>query len=412
MNVRHHAARLIGASITVLSLAMFGPAKGDGSDLNHYILDCGGACSAESNSSWMATASMHSPRSGHTATRLQNGKILVAGGDDGTAELYDPVSRTWESTGSMNVGRGGHTATLLPDGRVLVVGGDWQEEPRYFNTAELYDPTTGSWSLTGNTNAFRAPASFTATLLMDGTVLVAGGLGEDALFDSAAVAIGDAELYDPATGTWVPSGRLHRARFAHTATLLNDGRVLIVGGSDDVEGDSSLADAELYDPQSKSWTGTTPFIAPVQGHASVLLQDGNVLVTGGYQSFLQGGTGSSNFAAIFVPATNSWSRTGDFSAGRFHHTATLLPTGHVLIVGGFQTEFFSWAYFGYQIAPLASAELYDPGSGKWTSTDPMSAARMGYAATLQPDGTVLVSGGVSDDTDQVLDTAEVYGPDH
>jgi hypothetical protein len=177
--------------------------------------------------SWTATGPMRSPRFYHTATLLPNGKVLVAGGVNGdatisTAELYDPIAGTWTLINSMSTNRSQHTATLLPNGKVLVAGGGGSGT---YSSAELFDPSSGIWSLTGPMNVIRL--SHTATLLHDGRVLVAGGWTPTGVPAAEA----DSELYDPATGTWSDAGSLPVPCFSHTATLLGDGSVLIAGGS-------------------------------------------------------------------------------------------------------------------------------------------------------------------------------------
>jgi N-acetylneuraminic acid mutarotase len=177
---------------------------------------------------WTAISPMRSPRFFHTATLLQDGKVLVAGGVNGdatigTAELYDPTAGTWTLINPMSTNRSQHTATLLPNGKVLVAGGGGSGT---YSSAELFDPATGVWSLTGPMNIIRL--SHTATLLQDGRVLVAGGWNPT---PGASAAEADTELYDPGTGTWSDAGSLPVPCYSHTATLLGDGSVLVAGGS-------------------------------------------------------------------------------------------------------------------------------------------------------------------------------------
>jgi hypothetical protein len=184
---------------------------------------------------WSSTDSLRTARSLHLAALLPGGKVLVAGGYIyaepyflGSAEIYDPVTGRWSRADNLNK-RWAHTATLLPTDEVLVA--EW-------DSAELYDPTTGMWNDTGTLNTSRE--AYTATLLANGQVLVAGGYNynDDNPFISA-------ELYDPTTRTWSRSVNLNAGRYNHTATLLPDGKVLVVGGLDSFG--ITLNRAELFD---------------------------------------------------------------------------------------------------------------------------------------------------------------------
>jgi WD40 repeat protein len=294
-------------------------------------------------------------RVSHTATLLRNGRVLMAGGsDDSSAEIYDPKTGTFSPTGSMTDVRSGHTATLLADGRVLIAGGSTHAESYSATSAEIYDPVTGTFSPTGAMATARM--GHTATLLPDGRVLVTGGSNgtEGAVPTNEIVAT--AELYDPRTGTFSPTGSMATARGAHTATLLPDGRVLVAGGgsrrvagqrdaNDPVE---VVASAEIYDPRTGTFSPTGAMATGRAVHTATLLPDGHVLMAGGSEVFAS--------AETYDPTTGTFSGTGAMAVQQFSHTATLLADGRVLMAGG--SEVF------------ASAEIYDPTTGDFGPTKP------------------------------------------
>jgi hypothetical protein len=290
-----------------------------------------------------ATGSLNAGRLLHTATLLLNGKVLVAGGwPDHThngimssAELYDPATGIWTATIGMNVGRAGHTATLLSNGKVMVVGAS-RGLP---NSSELYDPATGRWSFTGSTNTPRF-GYHTATLLPNGLVLVAGG------YDSTGNhASPKAELYDPTTGTWTPTGDLATARHDHTATLLTSGKVLVAGGENEV---AVVGSAELYDPGTGVWTPAGSLSVPRWRHTATVLCDGKVLIAGGLSE-----RNSLASAEIYNPFIPNWTFTGSLNNARGLHTATLVYHGRVFAAGGNNNGVF-----------LTTTELYDPGAAR------------------------------------------------
>lgn len=236
---------------------------------------------------WTQTGDLNVAREEHTTTVLANGKVLVAGGgtlqggwmtDSKSAELYDPAAGKWTMTGNLKVTRKEHTATLLPNGKVLVAGGWAGPNAVSSNTAELYDPATGQWTQTGNLNSARIEHS--ATLLPNGKVLVAGGWLLTA--GGAMSHLKSSELYDPATGLWTLTGDLNQKRESHTATLLNTGEVLVAGGGSSNTSAGNLKSSELYNPAKGTWTPTGDLNTERSKHGSSLLEDGRVLAVGGY----------------------------------------------------------------------------------------------------------------------------------
>jgi hypothetical protein len=335
---------------------------------------------------WSDTGSMIGARAGHTATRLLDGTVLVAGGSTGasgavltSAELYDPVTGSWSDTGNMKEGRSSHSATLLLDGQVLVVGGisNISGSDVFLASAELYDPTARSWTSAGG---LVAPGLWNSVTLLDGRVLVVGS--------SSVGSLPPTEVYDPRTTTWTVVGNMTEARSGYTATRLPDGRVLVAGGY----GAGWLASAELYDLATGVWIATGSMVNPHSGHTATLLRDGTVLVAGGATevTFNSDATAS---AEIYNPRSERWAGTASMSLARYDHTAFLLLDGRVLVMGG--------------TAP-ASAEIYDPGRASWTATEGMTTSRGLSTATLLLDGRVLVTGG-SDGMDSTA-TAELYDP--
>ncbi len=330
-------------------------------------------------------------REGNSATLLKNGKVLIAGGDNGrspmiaAAELYDPAKHAFTVTGNMKNPRGGHVATLLADGRVLMTGG--MDEFKVSSAAEVYDPASGDFTAVEPMNIKRE--KHTATLLNNGQVLIAGG------YPGEAYPTANTELYDPAKGKFLQGPPMTVARQNHTATLLPDGRVLLTGGMGSKGAQSS---AEIYDPKTGSFTAAGNMKAARQGHAATLLKNGQVLVTGGSA----GSIPAEKSAELYDPATSRFTPVDDMAVAREGHQATLVPNGEVLVVGG--------SGINPQHRYLASVELYNPETRHFTLLGEMLLPRFGPTLTLLDNGQVLVTGRFSAPGYFATSTAELYQP--
>jgi hypothetical protein len=315
-------------------------------------------------------------RASHTATRLQNGNVLVIGGfkADGifltSAELYDPATQAFVETGHTAAPHTSHTATLLPNGKVLVAGGSYSQPQQ---TAELYDPATGRFSpVTGMPPDLRD--GFTATLLATGKVLLAGGYGRRGGYAARGDILASAELYDPMTNTIRPDGRMVTPRAGHTATLLADGRVLFAGG---YTAQGVTASAEMYDPATGAFTPTGKMAVKRHKHAAVRLEDGQVLIVGGSDERDYEGRYAS--MELYDPARGEFAATVSMGAARYKidGAVTLLPDGEALIAGD-----------------GARAEVYDPAARTMRPVAGLiDAARFFATATPLVDGRVLIAGG-------------------
>jgi N-acetylneuraminic acid mutarotase len=353
------------------------------------------------NCGWRRTGSLNTARSGNNAMLLKNGKVLVIGwpkfsGVGTYAELYNPASETWSVATKLDGSRDG-TATLLPNGKILFSGssGDFPVGP--LKSAEIYDPETETWSVTSNLNFARMRHS--ATLLLNGQVLVAGGSDDVDSSDGLQTS----ELYDPGTGTWRMTGSLPYGVYSHTTTLLPNGKVLLVVGGSYNEGYPIWTGAALYDPATETWSTIRTPNLPRYYHTATLLHNGKVLVVGGTSASLPVLS-----VELYDPETDSWSRTGTPNTPRYTHTATLLPNGKVLLMGGVVT----WGPTG---SMSDRADLYDPDTGIWSAAATLNTARAWNSATVLPSGKVLVAGGIgptpaatSGSSWDYLDSAELY----
>jgi len=277
-------------------------------------------------------AAMNVARAAHTATRLRNGSVLITGGfvNGGdainSAEIFNPATGKFSPITGMTTKRSVHTATLLPDGKVLIAGGF---NGTYIDTAELYDPATSKFTPAGKMTMPRS--SHNAVLLNSGKVLLFGGVGTGWSF------LASAEIYDPATNKFEPTVAMNRARESHSVTLLPDGRVLTTGGHYGRRSEMKVYDdAEIYDPVKGKFEPAGTITIRRHKHDAVLLADGRVLIVGGTDERDRGGEGAYDSAEIFDPKTGRSAKVGPMKAKRYklQGTTLMLPNGKILIAGG------------------------------------------------------------------------------
>jgi len=333
-------------------------------------------------------------RFNHSATLLEDGSVLITGGVNTSfscdakpacfihpSERFDPGSGTFAQGPSMIAGRHLHTATRLQTGEVLIAGGN--NFTGFLATTELFDPATNSFQSSGSMAEERR--QHTATLLNNGKVLIAGGFSNN----TGSITRSSAELYDPATGTFSSAGTMSTARLDHTASLLSDGRVLIAGGdilciSPGCGFPNVFATAELYDPATNAFSATGSMATARLKHTATVLPSGLVVISGGEtpdaDNFQDIPTAS---IEIYDPTTGTFSPGGSMIIARYSHTATLLDNGQILFTGGLDLT----------RTPLKSAELYTPATHISIAVSDMSDLRMGHTATILLNGQVLVAGG-------------------
>lgn len=344
---------------------------------------------------FIPTGSMHQPRAEHTATLLANGTVLVAGGTTtggvatNTAEIYNPATGAWRYTlYPMNVARLLHTATLLPDGRVLIAAGG--NTCCSLTSAEIFDPVTEQFTLTGSLSSARHAS--VAVPLNDGRVLAVSGSSTVNFFATPTV-----EVFNPIGGTWSPAAAHPTGVTLHQALRLPDGNVFVSGGYD---GYNLFAHASVhaYNPISNSWIARAPMLVARVDHRTALLQDGRILIIAGADS----SHNTINSVEIYDPTAgvNGQSQFGPaLSTNRRRHTATLLPDGRVLVIGG------GYHTYGSSETWLSSAESLYPSASGWNSAGSMASTRGYHTSTLLPSGAVLVAGGFNN---QYLNAAELW----
>ena len=320
-----------------------------------------------------ATQRMSAQRASHTATLLNDGKVLITGGFVGeenslaSAEVFDPQANHFSRAESMRVERSSHTATLLPNGKILLAGGF---NGNYLDSAEIYDPMTGKFTLTPKMTAARS--GHVAVLLNNGKVLLAGGVGTGWTF------LASAEIYDPASNAFTATGAMTTPRESHTVTLLKDGQVLITGGHQGRRAAITIySSCEVYNPRDGTFTSAGNLTVKRHKHDAVLLADGRVLIVGGSDE--RDSAGAYRNAEIHNPTDKTFAAVSNMNTSRYklQGTAVLLKNGKVLIAGG-----------------AARAEVFDPSTNAFSfASGDMTTIRLFATATLLQNGRVLIVGG-------------------
>ena len=402
-------AAVLSGSLTATTngsgIATFSNLVIDRGQNNYTLAATAGTVTAVSNpftvNGFCATGSLSTPREIDTDVLLGNGKVLIAGGANmsgnflNTAELYDPATGTVSPTGNLTAPNGrALQASVVLPDGKVLLLGGSDSASSALATVELYDPASGTFAASGSMGEPRDRP--TAVLLANGKVLLSGGR------NSTSGTLSSAEIYDPATGVFSPAGNLNQARARHTMTLLPNGTVLVAGGRT-FGGPPvfALASAEIFDPTANNGVGAFTSIgnmnSPRDEGRATLLPNGTVLLAGGFASYQTGTTASS--AEIFDPATNVFALTGSMSISRAHPTASLLPNNTVLVAGGVPDE-------GNTTPGLQTAEIYNPATGTFSATGTLTLGREFAQAVILPNGNPLISGG--DDGINTTATQEIY----
>ncbi len=319
---------------------------------------------------WSGAASMSTPRESFGSALLDDGRVLVAGGLSGvppepsaSAELYDPASNTWAVTGSLNEARSAFTLTAreLPGQDALAAGGESGDAA--LSSTESYDAAVGTWSAGPALPA--AYVGHAAVRLDDGSILVAGGSASQ-----LAARLGASE------SVWSPAGVLLAAEPGNSLTSLSDGGVLLIG--------PNAPSVQLYTPATNGWAAIAESALGRSEHTATRLLDGKVLVVGGElaQGAVESGSGTRS-VDLYDPSTQGFAPVGATSEPRARHTATLLSDGRVAVVGGLG------------VSGASGTEIYNPTWGTWTSGPGTGQGRAAHEAVLLSDGQLLVAGGIS-----------------
>ncbi len=363
----------------------------DGARVNNVNVFCG----PTPVGAFVPGSSAAQAREFHSATLMSDGRVLVVGGYGPLGipllgvDIYDSGRNTWTIAAGLSGGLIYHSATLLPNGKVLVAGGVGLSGGNVSPACYLYDPITNTWAHAANLATARA--RHTATLMANGTVLIAGGV-------TPSTTAASAELYDPGTNLWSSVSGMSEPRQFHTATLMTSGKVLVAGGI--ALNGYPTPTAEIYDPAQNLWSSVQSLPVGRAYHTATLLPNGRALIAGGLDQDTSNNITFLTDALVFEPSTSSWSAAGALATARIFHTATLMPTGKVLIAGGGDVV-------SPNFLPAATAELYDLNSNAWAATGSLENGRGHHSSTLLSNGKAFLFGGESG-PNAYLPTADLY----
>lgn len=348
-----------------------------------------------------------------TSELLDDGKIVIVGcGSDnegsnkGCAQIYDPNTNEWVISRSIRGSTEGDPEVFAPwsivkllNGQFLVRGTLQNDFTNfYYPHSELYNPTENKWEVTGEPQESNREAEV-STLLSSGSILVTGGFNRS---NGNEQILSSTEIYNPNYKEWKYGASMKTARSGHTATMLNNGKVLVAGGyiGYNFLQFTATSSSELYDPVSNTWSVLSPMIDRRQDHSAILLQSGKVLITGGRDG-ISGKDESLLLSSveIFDPESRQWTQVASMSTERHLHTSTLLKNGKVIVIGGFN-----------QNGNLSTAEIYDSLTDSWTVLEHnMISPRSGHSASMLKDGRILVAGG--NDGAEYPVSIEIFDPD-
>lgn len=334
---------------------------------------------------WQSLPNLSAVRGSTTAVRLQDGRVLVAGGGVGSVplagtEVFNSATSTWSSAGDLHQPRRGNETVLLRDGRALTAGG--VAGSTVLSSVEIWSPSTGAWT----TAAPLQTARFNEILmtLPDGRVLAAGGVDS-----TSGATLSSAEIYDPSANTWTTlSQGLLQSRADAGAVMLGGGRVLIAGGYSQQGGQSPspLSEVEVFDPAANVFARGPSMTESRSDLTLTALTNGQVLAAGGYSV-----TSTLASAELYDPTTSAWSAVKGMHQQRERASASLLPDGTVLVAGG-ETADVRDGVTGTRTS-LSTAEIYKPGAKQWLETPALHCPRSAQAQVTLTNGHAIVVGG-------------------